>query len=97
MKVVLQGSLFLCLKFLPKFFVGKQSGKNKLAWYDKNTLISYWAEGDLSEDGLIAAFDNMEGDRSKKAFIFSFIRDYAATNELSARKEKLKDMKHIDE
>ena len=37
-----------------------ENGKNKLAWYDKNTLISYWAEGDLSEDGLIAAFDNMK-------------------------------------
>ena len=42
-----------------------------------------------------ASFDNMEGDRSKKAFIFSFIRDYAAINELSARKEKLKDMKRL--
>ena len=37
----------------------KEKGSNKLVWYDKDSLISFWVESNLSEEELINAFDNM--------------------------------------
>jgi hypothetical protein len=38
----------------------KEEGLNKLAWYDKDSLISFWVESNLPEVLLVSAFDNME-------------------------------------
>ena len=38
----------------------QENGLNKMAWYDKYNLISYWVESNLPQEEIIAAFDNME-------------------------------------